>query len=589
MKLHSQSSPSSAGLLILVLFYILLIVLMLVFAEQIISNISNTNTLANTVAIVSITFVLPAALLGAIVFNVFKLIRERTRKRAGSKLKTKLILFFALVALLALVPQALLSITFIGSAINFWYSTRIGDALEGGLALSLDYRISKVENLERFAGSGLLPTLLEDIPSEPERAWRTVQDANPEISLLQVFTKDGLEVFFAGPEEGRIQDAASLIGAGGSLPTIQVREQVTILKRAVQTEIGGDEYHVVLGIVYPKRFDRYASLITESRSHFNQLFRYERLFRVAVALFYFLSSAPIFLLAIMVSFLLTDEIIRPIVNLEEATRRISEGDFSFRVLSRTRDELSFLVGSFNRMIAELETSRKKLVQAEKIAAWRDMAQRLAHEIKNPLTPIKLSAQRILRRHRTDPDNLDGVLESSVSAIVSEVDNLNELLVEFREFTRLPDPHSEEVDMKQLIQESIDFHRDPSARVSFKTTFVSDEHLIKVDRNQMKQVFTNLFKNAVSAMPDGGEISVTTDVVKKDDTRYFRIQIRDIGQGIDEEIKDKIFEPYFTTTRDGSGLGLSIVERIIFDHNGNIWFESKSGSGTTFYVDLPMER
>jgi signal transduction histidine kinase len=110
----------------------------------------------------------------------------------------------------------------------------------------------------------------------------------------------------------------------------------------------------------------------------------------------------------------------------------------------------------------------------------------------------------------------------------------------------------------------------------------------VDKNQMKQVFANLIKNAIQAMPSGGEISIITDLVKKDDNRYFRVQLRDTGCGMEEEFKQQIFEPYFTTKKGGVGLGLSIVERIIFDHNGVIWFETKRGSGTTFFIDLPME-
>ena len=588
MKLHSPTTPSSVGLLILVLFYILLIGLILVFAGQLIANISETGSSANTLAIIAITFVLPTVLLGAIIYNIVKLVRERTHRRAGSKLKTRLLAFFALIALLSLIPQALLSITFINSAINFWFSTKVGDAMEGGLNLSLEYRISKVENLKRFSTSPLIPGFLANAEEQPQKVWESIQNANPEVNLLQIFDGKGEELFFEGNEAGRMRDGSSLGRLQSSLPTIEVRAGVTILKTLVKPVIDGKAYSVILGIVYPKKFDEFASVITEARSHFKQLFRYEQLFRVAVVVFYFLCSSPIFLLSILVSFLLTDEIIRPIVNLEEATRRIAEGDFSFRVLTRTKDELSFLVGSFNRMISELEGSRKKLLQAEKISAWQEIAQRLAHEVKNPLTPIKLSAQRILKRYRSDPDSLEGVLEPAVSSIIDEVDNLNKLLVEFREFTRLPNPHSEPVDMRQLIQEVIRVYEHLSNKVTFSCRFVNDRATIKVDRKQMKQVFANLIKNAIQAMPGGGELSVITDLVKKDDYPYFRVQVRDTGNGIEEEFKDNIFEPYFTTKKDGSGLGLSIVDRIIFDHNGSIWFETKKDRGTTFFIDLPME-
>jgi len=236
----------------------------------------------------------------------------------------------------------------------------------------------------------------------------------------------------------------------------------------------------------------------------------------------------------------------------------------------------------------LEASRSKLIQAEKISAWKEIAQRLAHEIKNPLTPIKLSAQRILRRYQADPGGLAAFLEPSVTAIINEVDNLNKLLVDFREFTKLPDPMPEPTDMKAIIEEVITTYEPLATNVTFQNRFLHNDTILMVDKNQMKQVFANLIKNAIQAMPSGGEISIITDLVKKDDTRYFRVQLRDTGCGMEEEFRQQIFEPYFTTKKGGVGLGLSIVERIIFDHNGVIWFETKRGSGTTFFIDLPME-
>jgi two-component system nitrogen regulation sensor histidine kinase NtrY len=307
--------------------------------------------------------------------------------------------------------------------------------------------------------------------------------------------------------------------------------------------------------------------------------------------FYFFFSFPIFLLSILVSFLLTEEIIRPIVNLEEATRRVAEGDFSFRILSRSADELSHLVGSFNRMVSELSHSREKLKQSEKISAWQEIAQRLAHEIKNPLTPIKLSAQRILKKYTPDPEAGGGefqkVLQASVSSIVREVDNLNDLLVEFREFARLPMPRLQSVHLRELVEEVEAMYTNLSAQVRFDSVHISEDSVILADPGQLKQILANLIRNAIQAMPGGGEISIRSAVVHKEDRRFCRIWIKDSGEGIAEEIRDRVFEPYFTSKKDGAGLGLAIVERIVFDHDGNIWFETEEGVGTTFIIDLPL--
>ncbi len=382
-----------------------------------------------------------------------------------------------------------------------------------------------------------------------------------------------------------MDDPASLRRDPPGVPVRKTNGDTTILRVTVPLT-----RTVVLGIVYPRTFDEIASRITAARRVSRQLADYQQVFRVVVVLFYAVFSIPILLLAILVSFLLTDDIIRPIVHLEEATRRVAEGDFSFRLLARRNDELAALVASFNRMIAELESSRRKLVQAEKIETWKEIAQRLAHEIRNPLTPIKLSAQRILRKAEASAsDELREVLEPAVSAIVKEVDNLNKLLVEFREFTRLPDLKPEPVDVRALMEEVLSVYRNMSSSVSFECRYQAEDHHIVADRDQTRQAFANLIKNAIQAMPDGGRVIVSTDLVTKDQTEYLRVRIQDTGQGMDEEAREKAFEPYFTTKKEGSGLGLAIVERIVFDHNGRIWFETERGRGTTFFVDLPVSR
>jgi nitrogen fixation/metabolism regulation signal transduction histidine kinase len=318
--------------------------------------------------------------------------------------------------------------------------------------------------------------------------------------------------------------------------------------------------------------------------------------------FYFFFSFPIFLLSILVSFLLTEEIIRPIVNLEEATRRVAEGDFSFRILSRSADELSHLVGSFNRMVSELSHSREKLKQSEKITAWQEMAQRLAHEIKNPLTPIKLSAQRILKKYASDSQanartavegaptgtgDFQKVLQASVSSIVREVDNLNDLLVEFRKFARLPMPRLQSVHLRELVEEVVQMYTNLSTEVTIDSSHIGEDSVIRADPGQINQVLANLIRNAIQAMPKGGEISIRSAVVNKENRQFCRIWIKDSGSGIPEDIRNRVFEPYFTSKSEGAGLGLAIVQRIVFDHDGNIWFETEEGVGTTFIVDLPL--
>ena len=584
-----HSSTTSVGLLVLVLIFVLLIALIVVFSHQILINLAGVDVQANIVVyVVAIAF--PLILLGLIVFQIVRLIRERATHKSGSRLKTRLLMFFVLIALLSSIPQALLSVSFVNSAINFWLEARIGEALRGGLSISLEYYRSTVEDLRAFNQSSLMSFILEDLDRNPERLWKNVRTVNSDVQFIQIFDADGSEVLFRGEPQGRLRSLGTFDERTGDLPK-EDREDASILRNATVYELDGRQHTVVVGRLMPEGFDSKASSLTESLEIFSQLNRYKRLFRLVLIFFYFFFSFPIFLLSILVSFLLTEEIIRPIVNLEEATRRVADGDFSFRILSRSADELSHLVGSFNRMVSELSHSREKLKQSEKISAWQEIAQRLAHEIKNPLTPIKLSAQRILKKYSADSEAGTGefqkVLQASVSSIVREVDNLNDLLVEFREFARLPMPRLQSVHLRELVEEVAQMYRNLSTEVIIASSHISEDSVIRADPGQIKQVLANLIRNAVQAMPKGGEVSVRSAVVNKENRRFCRIWIKDSGSGIPEEIRSRVFEPYFTSKAEGAGLGLAIVERIVFDHDGNIWFETQEGVGTTFIIDLPL--
>jgi len=585
LRYHSGGTTST-GLLVLILIFILFTGLIIVFFQQFISNLAYADSTANVI-VVTTAIALPLILLAIIIFQISKLARERARRLPGTRFKTRLLLFFAFIALFSSIPQALLSINFINSTITFWLDVQIGEALRGGLNISLDYYDDKVETLRNFGTSYHLRTLLEGMERNPDRVWGNIKELNSDIDFVEVFDHLGREVFFRGSVEGRVTNFSVIQGFNGSLPKVD-REGFSILRHLSRHRIEGEDYAVLSGIVLSAGFASQVRSITESLETFNQLGRYKDLFKRVIVVFYFLFSLPVFLLSILVSFLLADEIIQPIVNLEEATRRVAEGDFTVRILSRSNDELSVLVNSFNRMVGELSGSRKKLLQAEKISAWQEIAQRLAHEIKNPLTPIKLSAQRILKKYDHNKDEFDRILVPAITAIIEEVENLDKMLIEFREFTRLPLPAPEQLNLKNLVKEVTAMYRQLSRGVRVDVSGIPEELELSVDRNQMKQVFANLLKNAIQAMADGGEITLRADVVEKENRAFCRIWIRDTGEGIDELVGENIFHPYFTTKKDGTGLGLAIVERVIFDHSGTIHFETQKNIGTTFIIDLPME-
>jgi len=291
-------------------------------------------------------------------------------------------------------------------------------------------------------------------------------------------------------------------------------------------------------------------------------------------------------MTIIIAISFTRRVTNPIVELTEATRRVAEGDFSIQILARRGDELGLLIRSFNAMVQDLEKSRAALVKAEKISIWQTMAQQLAHEIKNPLTPIKLSAERVLRRWRNEPDQIGEIIEDSMMAIIQETEGLASLLNEFRTFSRPMEPSSSWCRIGEALEEVISLYRGSYPEVLFSLHIASDV-TVKIDKNRFSQVLSNLVINAIAAMDSRGSIKIRADLVKKRDLQFCRLSVRDTGKGISRQDSAQVFVPYFTTKESGTGLGLPIVERIVNDHGGVIWFNSAEGAGTTFFVDLPV--
>ncbi len=386
----AMAENTSRGLIILVLLFVVLIGIIIAFSRTFITTITGADPAAATIALVA-ALALPLVLLGITVFQIARLLRQRALRLPGAGLRLRLLLFFVLISVLSAGPQAMLGIFFVNSAMGTWFSSSIGDALRGALNLSIDYQKGIQEQLAAFIGSPLTPRLLQDFTASPGRSWPEIQSLNPTIAALQVFSADGRSAAFGGDARARLSSALDASGRDD-------REGVTILRRAQSLTVGGTRITAVASALLSADLRANVRKLTQSLTIFTALDQYGRLFRIALVGFFFLFSLPIFFITILVSLLLTERIISPIAHLEDATRRVAEGDFSFRILTRPRDELSALVDSFNGMISELERSRRKLLQAERITAWQEIAQRLAHEIRNPLTPIKLSAQRMLKKH-----------------------------------------------------------------------------------------------------------------------------------------------------------------------------------------------
>jgi two-component system, NtrC family, nitrogen regulation sensor histidine kinase NtrY len=226
----------------------------------------------------------------------------------------------------------------------------------------------------------------------------------------------------------------------------------------------------------------------------------------------------------------------------------------------------------------------QLIKTQKIAAWQEVAQGIAHEIKNPLTPIQLNTQRLQKKYRENKKEFAKVFEESIAIICQEVEGMKDMLTEFQRFSRMPAPNPKPASLHRIINDVSILYADNEKKITIDKSFDQDMGLIKVDAEQMRRVFINLFENALDAVDENGEINITTRLNRQE--KQVRIEFSDNGIGIPPEDMNKLFRPHFTTKKRGSGLGLAIVNRIIVDHNGAIQVRENSPKGSRFVIDLP---
>jgi len=248
------------------------------------------------------------------------------------------------------------------------------------------------------------------------------------------------------------------------------------------------------------------------------------------------------------------------------------------------DEIGLLVRAYNNMVEKVEESTSLLAQSERESAWREMARQVAHEIKNPLTPMKLNIQYLQQALRNNHPNIQQLTENVSASLIEQIDNLSHIASAFSDFAKMPEAQPEEIELNELLFKAAEIYVN-SSRID--VSFEAFEKPLKVyaDRSQLLRVITNLIQNAVEAIPDDRDGRITVRLREEEGNAL--IEVEDNGSGIAQEVIDKMFSPYFTTKGSGTGLGLAMTKRIIEFWKGKIWFETSASEGTTFYVKLPV--
>ena len=287
------------------------------------------------------------------------------------------------------------------------------------------------------------------------------------------------------------------------------------------------------------------------------------------------------LLAVLLSSWAAAKVTRPVEKLAHAAHEFAAGNWNAQVEAASSDEIGELADAFNRMTRELLDQQERIVQAERVAAWRELARRLAHELKNPLFPLQLTVENLLRARDQGQQQFDEIFRESANTLLGEIANLKSIIGRFSDFSRMPQPTFHRVNLNELLQTVAKVYQAQLAKSNISCA-IEASGSIAADPELLHRAISNLVLNAIEVMPGGGQLSLQASA----DQESGRIEISDNGQGLTPEECERLFTPYYTSKTHGTGLGLALVQSIVSDHGGTISVRSKPGRGTTFMIELP---
>ena len=499
------------------------------------------------------------------------------RRYPTLQLKNKLISVFALISLIPMVSLILVSYFIIAQSIDRW---------EHVSAELRDLRVLPLaENAAEIASDSSFIRALEHGTDLSEVDFGLSEDC-----IVTIYDAAGRRSFSTG-DESVLKERLDSLEEAGLPPISEFRPWEPIIPGEIR--IGNEELALSAVMCQSMEDGRTLGIVVVGQvipSAPADIGKARKTF-ISVLI---LTAAFIFLIALWISSLIAREITDPIQKLVTGTREVAGGNLDYQVGIDAPDEVGMLADSFNQMTMRLRRNAEELRRAEKTAAWREIAQKLAHEIKNPLTPIRLSAERLQRRYYSKREGYAQVLDECVHTIVHEVEKLRKLLDEFSRLARMPRANPIPSDVNGVVEKALKLYGAFPENVEVKTEYAKDLPQTLIDPEQLERALFNIIKNAVEAMNDGGTLTVNTHAVTDginpsptSESKYIEIGFADTGPGIASETMEKLFAPHFSTKRGGAGLGLAIVQKIATDHGGDVTVKSEEGKGAIFALRIPI--
>lgn len=519
---------------------------------------------------------------------------ERRRGLTGAKLHVHIVALFSLVAVTPAICVVVFSALFFNVGEKTWFGQPVRDALDEGRVVAEAYlkEHKKTIKIDAHALVGKLRPQMAFFVENPQALSQALNDETDqgELGEILVFNGEGQVIarsyltFSLELEKILYTDFAKVKDG-----EIVVKESDDRVRALIRLDPLTDTYLFVGKLIDPDVL-QHISRTQGAIQDYVKLVAQHSGIQITFIAFFSLVALLLLLAAIWVGLTFANVLVRPIRCLITAAEAVSQGNLSIKIEEELLgNELDNLIKSFNRMTSRLQQQNQALILSQRKAAWADVARKIAHEIKNPLTPIQLSAERLKRRYLKEITSDPETFQACVDTIVRQVSHIGNLVNEFSSFARMPEPKIESVDIVELCQQALFLQRQPWPSLEFTYHTPGKPIIFDCDPQQLSQVLTNLLQNAINAVTESGksEAGKVSLQVKVQDNHLFII-VEDNGLGFPQNGRERLIEPYYTTRAKGTGLGLAIVSKIVSDHNGHMQLNDSELGGASVQLDFPLQ-
>ena len=531
-----------------------------------------------------------------IIRETYKVLRERKKGKLGSETSLRYIVFFSTTTLLPSILIAIFSLFLFNVVIQKYFEKKIKSIVNSSAEIASSY----VEQTRNSIEADILLMVLDvntksnlyyDDPQRflnilmSQRLLRRLDEVHLLDSSGNIIMSNIVDTavnFVPPPEEAFIR---SLEGK-----PIRITDPVTNRTSAlVKLDNFIDTYLYIVRFMDPKVIN-YLKETDQAVNFYYSVQDRKTGIKITFGIIYILIVSLLLFLSVTIAINFASRLTRPIINLIGASEKISTGDLNAKVPQiETDKEFEKLNENFNLMIDKLKKQQNKLLMSERHSAWENVARKLAHEIKNPLTPIQLSIDRIREKYlyKIGADNKN--FSNYLSTITKQIKDIEHLVTEFSDFARMPKPVFKKINLNNIILRALNLYELSEPDIKFMLSKIKKSNFVKGDEEQLNRVFINLIKNSIESIHEKRSKNVDfkgkINVDIKDDNDYIYVTVEDNGLGFDHVNKEKLLAPYFTTKKDGTGLGLAVVGKIISDHNGTILFNSID-NGAKVEITIP---